>query len=112
MKANIHPKYYPNATVVCACGNTWITGSTMPEVRTDVCSACHPFFTGQQQRLVDRAGQVDRFNRRFQVAQELQVSETKREAARRKREEARRLVELVDDTDVEPLATGAGAPEA
>jgi len=111
MKANIHPEYYPNATVTCACGNTWTTGSTMPEIRTDVCSACHPFFTGQQQRLVDRAGQVDRFNRRFQVAQELREVETEREAARRKRQEARRLVEIVDEKDVEPLATGAEAPE-
>ncbi len=112
MKANIHPKYYPNAVVTCSCGNTWTTGSTVAELRTDVCSACHPFFTGQQQRLVDRAGQVDRFNRRFQVAQERQEEETKRTAARRKREEARRLVEIVSDDEVEPLTTGPSAPEA
>ncbi len=112
MKPNIHPKYYPNAVVICSCGNTWTTGSTVPELRTDVCSACHPFYTGQQQRLVDRAGQVDRFNRRIQVAQERQVEETKRAAARRKREEARRLVEIVDEDDVEPLATGPSEPKA
>lgn len=112
MKPDIHPKYYPNAVVICSCGNTWTTGSTVPELRTDVCSACHPFYTGQQQRLVDRAGQVDRFNRRFQVAQERQVEETKRAAARRKREEARRLVEIVDEDDVEPLPTGPGEPKA
>uniref|UniRef100_UPI00397D8495 50S ribosomal protein L31 n=1 Tax=Salmonella sp. SAL4435 TaxID=3159890 RepID=UPI00397D8495 len=52
MKADIHPKYYPNARVVCSCGNSWITGSTLPEIRTDVCSACHPYFTGEQ-RIVD-----------------------------------------------------------
>ncbi len=112
MKANIHPKYYPNATVICACGNTWTTGSTSPEVRTDVCSACHPFYTGQQQRLVDRAGQVDRFQRRIQVSQERQAEETRRDAARKKRAEARRLVEIVDEDDVEPLSTGAPAPKA
>ncbi len=106
MKNGIHPQYYPNATVVCACGNTFTTGSTLPELHTDVCSACHPFFTGQQQRLVDRAGQVDRFNRRLKTAQELQEIEAERAEARRQREEARRLVEVVDEEDVEPLATG------
>lgn len=60
----IHPKYYPNAQVICSCGNTWTTGSTQPMVRTDVCSKCHPFFTGEQ-RIVDTAGQVDRFMKRL-----------------------------------------------
>ena len=65
MKDNIHPKYYPEATVTCACGNTWTTGATKAEIRTDVCSACHPFFTGEQ-RIVDTAGQVERFMRRLE----------------------------------------------
>jgi large subunit ribosomal protein L31 len=65
MKQEIHPKYYPNATVICACGNTWTTGSTVELIRTDVCSACHPFFTGEQ-RIVDTAGQVDRYQKRMQ----------------------------------------------
>lgn len=68
MKEQIHPKYYPEAVVRCACGNTWTTGSTVPEVRTDVCSACHPFFTGEQ-RIVDSEGRVDRFYRRLRQAQ-------------------------------------------
>ncbi|MBN1642806.1 MAG: 50S ribosomal protein L31 [Anaerolineae bacterium] len=71
MKEGIHPKYYPNAVVRCACGNTWTTGSTQPEVRTDVCSACHPFFTGEQ-RIVDSEGRVDRFYRRLRQAQAAQ----------------------------------------
>jgi len=71
MKEGIHPTYYPEATVRCACGNTWTTGSTMPEIQTDVCSACHPFFTGEQ-RIVDSEGQVDRFYRRLQLARERQ----------------------------------------
>lgn len=70
MKKGIHPTYYPNAKVICACGNTWETGSTQEEVRTEVCSACHPFFTGQQSRLLDKEGQVDRFYRRLQARQE------------------------------------------
>ena len=67
MKKEIHPKYYPNATVTCACGNSWTTGSTVPEIRTDVCSKCHPFFTGEQ-RIVDSGGQVERFRRRLAKA--------------------------------------------
>ena len=64
MKKDIHPTYYPNAQVICSCGNTWTTGSTQEVIRTDVCSQCHPFFTGEQ-RIVDTAGQVDRFMKRL-----------------------------------------------
>jgi large subunit ribosomal protein L31 len=64
MKKDIHPTYYPNAQVICSCGNTWTTGSTKEVIRTDVCSQCHPFFTGEQ-RIVDSAGQVDRFMKRL-----------------------------------------------
>jgi large subunit ribosomal protein L31 len=63
MRENIHPKYYHDARVVCACGNTFTTGSTSKELHVDVCSQCHPFYTGQQ-RIVDRGGQVERFMRR------------------------------------------------
>jgi large subunit ribosomal protein L31 len=65
MKPKIHPKYFPDAKVICACGNTWNTGATVAEIKIDVCSACHPFFTGEQ-RIVDTAGQVDRFMRRLE----------------------------------------------
>ena len=70
MKKDIHPKYYPEAKVTCACGNAWTTGSTIPEIHTDMCSACHPFFTGEQ-RIVDTAGQVDRFRRRLARVEEM-----------------------------------------
>jgi len=77
MKKNIQPKYYPNAKVSCAsCGAEWETGSTVPEIRTEVCSKCHPFYTGQQARILDREGQVERFYKRLQVRQEL-VAEQK-----------------------------------
>jgi len=66
MKTSIHPAWYPEATVICACGNTWKTGATIPEIRTDICSACHPFYTGEQ-RIVDTEGQVDRFLKRLQT---------------------------------------------
>ena len=73
MKDKIHPKYYPEATVTCACGNTWTTGATQEAIRTDVCSACHPFFTGEQ-RIVDTAGQVERFMRRLE--KKVEIAET------------------------------------
>lgn len=63
MKPDIHPKYV-NATVHCACGETWQTRSTKSEIRLEICSNCHPFFTGKQ-KLVDTAGRVERFNRRY-----------------------------------------------
>ncbi len=66
MKPDIHPTYYPNAVVTCACGNTFTTGSTKPQLHVEVCSKCHPFYTGQQ-RIVDTAGQVERFQRRFGI---------------------------------------------
>lgn len=66
MKKDLHPNWFPEANVVCACGNTWKTGATVPEIRTDICSACHPFYTGEQ-RIVDTEGQVDRFLKRLQI---------------------------------------------
>jgi len=69
MKTGIHPTYYPEATVTCACGNTWKTGSTVESIHTDVCSNCHPFYTGEQ-RIVDTEGQVERFYKKLQARQE------------------------------------------
>jgi large subunit ribosomal protein L31 len=69
MKEGIHPTYYADAQVICACGNTWTTGSTRKVIRTDVCSKCHPFYTGEQ-RIVDTEGQVDRFYRKLQARQQ------------------------------------------
>lgn len=66
MKQGIHPTY-EEAQVICSCGNTWTTRSTKKVLRTDLCSQCHPFYTGEQ-RIVDTAGQVDRFMRRIQRA--------------------------------------------
>jgi large subunit ribosomal protein L31 len=81
MKKEIHPTYYPNAQVTCACGNTWTTGSTMKAIRTDVCFKCHPFYTGEQ-RIVDTEGQVDRFYRKLHARQQYLDEITEREAAR------------------------------
>jgi large subunit ribosomal protein L31 len=64
MKEGIHPEYVP-ARVTCACGNTFITRSTHGDLAIDVCSACHPFYTGTQ-KLIDTAGRVDRFRKRYE----------------------------------------------
>jgi len=69
MKQGIHPTYYPDARVTCACGNTWTTGSTRKEIRVEICSKCHPFFSGESARIVDIEGQVDRFYKKLQVRQ-------------------------------------------
>jgi len=65
MKDKIHPKYYNDAQVSCACGNSFTTGSTRKLLKVEVCSKCHPFFTGER-RVMDVAGRVERFKRRYQ----------------------------------------------
>ncbi len=65
MKQNIHPKYYENAKVKCACGNERVTGSTMPEISTGICSKCHPLYTGQE-KVLDTRGRVEKFKKRLE----------------------------------------------
>jgi large subunit ribosomal protein L31 len=66
MKPKIHPQYYPDAQVICACGNTFTVGSTKKTLKVELCSKCHPFFTGEQ-RVVDTLGRVERFKRRYKL---------------------------------------------
>lgn len=108
MKAAIHPNYV-DATVTCSCGNTFTTRSTRPQLRTDLCSVCHPFYTGEQ-RIVDTAGQVERFTRR----QEAAAANAGRKSKRQRRIEARQQtgatagetdgVEETDDESVQVTA--------
>ncbi len=79
MKENIHPEFYPEAQVICACGNTWTVGSTAPVIRTDICSKCHPFFTGEQ-RIVDAGGQVERFMRKLERREQMLADAEKRKS--------------------------------
>ena len=80
MKEGIHPQYYPEAKVSCACGNSWTVGSTQAEIRTDVCSDCHPFYTGEQ-RIVDSGGQVERFLKKLERRKE-KLAELERRRAK------------------------------
>lgn len=82
MKKDIHPEYHSEAQVICACGNTWTVGATVAVIRTDVCSQCHPFFTGEQ-RIVDTEGQVDRFLSRLRRRDEMLAEEEGRREAER-----------------------------
>ena len=68
MKEGIHPKYY-KATVRCACGNTWETGSTKEDISVEICSACHPYYTGNQ-KLVDTGGMVGKFKKRYGIKED------------------------------------------
>ena len=99
MKADIHPTYYTNARVICSCGATWLTGSTVEEIRTDVCSTCHPFYTGEQ-RIVDTAGQVERFMKRLERRQsETAKREIENKARAEAEEAARKARARGDDPD-------------
>lgn len=112
MKAGIHPNYV-EATVTCACGNTFVTRSTQPTLRTDLCNVCHPFYTGEQ-RIVDTAGQVERFMRRMEAAAESsRPSKRKvRLAARAEREaQARRPAETQDAAPEEAEAAAEANAE-
>lgn len=66
MKEKLHPKFYDEAKVICSCGNTFTTGATQPTLKVEVCSKCHPFFSGEQ-RIIDTAGQIERFRKRFKI---------------------------------------------
>lgn len=82
MKKDLHPQYHTDTTVACACGNTFTTGSTEPELKVELCSACHPFYTGKQ-KLVDTAQRVEKFQKRAAKQEEL-ASVRKGKTAKRK----------------------------
>lgn len=119
MKPGIHPRY-DVSTVTCACGNTWETRSSKAKISIDVCSACHPFYTGEQ-RIVDTAGQVERFMRRVASAQaqprrkkaerrDVKIEERKRRDDMRETEEEVELQAV--GTSSRPLASGVAPSDA
>ena len=104
MKEKIHPKYFPNATVICACGNTFQTGSTKEVIHTDMCSVCHPFYTGEQ-RIVDTEGQVDRFYKKLEARKQYEASTAARVAARSSADQPLSVLGL--NARAEAVLTGA-----
>lgn len=99
MKQGIHPTWYDDAVVTCVCGNTFTTGSIQKTLQVDICSKCHPFFTGEM-RFVDRQGRVDKFMQKMQKAQQLKQTtgskKTKGKAAESV-EEAKSYQEILRD---------------
>lgn len=83
MKTNIHPTWYPEARIRCACGNEFTVGSTLPEIHVEVCSRCHPFFTGQT-KFIDTAGRVEQFKARTRIIDMTKVSKKERRSLKRK----------------------------
>lgn len=77
MKKDIHPQVNTETNVTCACGNTFVTISTLPEISVEICSACHPFFTGQQ-KYIDTEGRIEKFEKKMKVAQEKGTSKKKK----------------------------------
>jgi len=89
MKKNIHPKYHSDAKITCVCGNVIATGSTLPEMKVEICSACHPFYTGKK-KVLDATGRVDRFKKMTEKAQALKKtikSKTEKKAVKKAKKE-------------------------
>lgn len=108
MKASIHPNYV-ETTVTCSCGNTWVTRSTRPALRTDLCNTCHPFYTGEQ-RIVDSAGQVERFMNKLSGAQSDRTGSKKQARREAKMAETQRARTFTPE--LEALAGAEESPEA
>jgi len=96
MKKDIHPKYYSDCIVTCACGNTFVTGSTKKEIKVEVCAACHPFFTGEQ-KFVDTEGRVDKFIRKRKKRKAVKEAKEKRKQAEKSQVRPTNLKELLEE---------------
>jgi len=98
MKKDIHPKYHDNIKVVCACGNEIETGSTLPEIKTEICSNCHPFYTGKQ-KLVDSSKRVEKFQAKMEASKNkagVRGKKAKRAAKNAAKEESKAEQEATD----------------
>jgi large subunit ribosomal protein L31 len=84
MKTTIHPKWFLEAKVVCACGNTFTTGAAVPEIHVEVCYACHPFYTGTM-KFVDTAGRVDAFKAKMKGASTKHITKTEKRKAKKEK---------------------------
>ncbi len=90
MKKNIHPQWYPQTKVTCTCGASFITGSTKPEIHVEICSQCHPFFTGQE-KFVDTQGRIEKFQARRQAG----INFTKKKKDKKKKEAPKTIKEML-----------------
>ena len=97
MKTDTHPIYYPNAKVTCSCGAVFSVGSTKESFQVEICSQCHPFFTGAE-KIVDTAGRVEKFNRKRAAAQPKKTKKAKAAAPKAEEEAAPELEAVVEET--------------
>lgn len=95
MKAGIHPQYFEDCKVTCACGNTFLTGATVQEIKVDVCNNCHPFFTGEM-KFVDTLGRVEKFQKKQQKAKEVKAQIIKKVEEKQERVRPNSLREMID----------------
>jgi len=101
MKASVHPTWYEDAKVTCACGNSFTVGASKPEIRVDICSKCHPFFTGEM-KFVDTMGRVERFQQKQKAAQV-----TAAVLADKKKKKAERQEQLRNPKSLREMLMGA-----
>lgn len=101
MQQKIHPKWHDDAKVVCSCGNEFTTGSTQAKIEVDICSKCHPFFTGEM-KFVDRQGRVDKFKKKMKLAQKKQKQQAaKQKQSEEKQEEPKSYQEILREKRAE-----------
>jgi large subunit ribosomal protein L31 len=103
MKQEIHPEYNSVAKVNCSCGNSWVTGSTKAEINVNICSACHPFYTGEQ-RIIDSVGRVERFVKRLESRQSAAARQQIESQAREEADVAGRRARARGDDPEEAMA--------
>ena len=94
MKQGIHPQYFDDAKVTCACGNTFTTGATMPEIRVEVCSKCHPLFTGEMKYL-DTLGRVEKFQKSQEKAKAVHAQKVAKVSEKQQRQRPESLREMI-----------------
>jgi len=99
MKKDIHPKYYDDCQVTCVCGNAFTTGSTEPAIKVELCSACHPFYTGKQ-KLVDSSRRVEKFSAKVKAQEETAKVRKGKKVKQAKRAEVKSTKEIVVKTKI------------
>jgi large subunit ribosomal protein L31 len=107
MKANLHPAWHNDTTVTCSCGNSFQTGSTLEKIQVDLCSACHPYFTGEM-KFIDVQGRVEKFQAKWQKAQSYQATKKAKKAAK-KPTESKSLKDMLQNLKAQKQAAKAAA---
>jgi large subunit ribosomal protein L31 len=104
MKKKIHPKWHPDAKVTCACGASFNVGSTQPKIEVEICSACHPFFTGEM-KYVDTMGRVEKFQQKQKKAKIVKSKKKKKVREKKQKERPDTLKEMLKQSEKPPKTT-------